>query len=58
MQNTSLTPDDIGELSIPKIEALFDAFEECNKNDGSPKSKDRLEDKDALRFLIDSGGKL
>lgn len=53
-----MTPDDVLEMTIPRIEDLFDGFEASNKDDGAPKSKDRLEDADALRFLIDNGGKL
>jgi hypothetical protein len=55
-----MTVEDIGKLTIPQIEELFDGFAECNKdnNGGGSKSKDRLEDGEALRFLINNGGKL
>jgi len=51
-----MTHEDVMELTIPVMEEIFEGFD---KNQGtSSKSKDVLHDADALRFLIDNGGKL
>ena len=51
--------EEIKELTIAELEDLFDGFAECNKsNNGTSTSKKTLEDKDALRYLINNGGKI
>ena len=59
LEHTSLSKDEILMLSVPEIEGILEGFRKNNSTEdtkgGSP---DRLEDADALRFLIDNGGKL
>lgn len=58
IQNTSMTFNDIEELTIPQLEALYDGFEEVNKDidkrtgNGSEKP---LEDLDAIKFMQQQG---
>ena len=51
----------MNELSVPQLEALFEGYAKNNdfREDGkSSKSDGRLEDSDALRYLLDNGGKI
>lgn len=53
-----MNPKDILDLTIDELDDLFIGFASANEDTGTNKSKDRLEDSEALRFLIDNGGKL
>lgn len=55
--NTSMTPDDVLELTIEQVEGILDGFRRNNSTEET-KSSDRLEDADALKFLLANGGKL
>jgi hypothetical protein len=53
--NTSMTPDDVLELTIEQIEGILDGF---RRNNSTEETSDRLEDAEALKFLISNGGKI
>lgn len=54
VQNTSLTHEDVMNLTIPQLEYLLDGCEKNNK-DNDNNSADTLEGADAIQFLINSG---
>jgi hypothetical protein len=60
LEHTSLTKDDILMLSVPEVEGILEGFRLNNEVDdkGNSSNKPRLEDSEALRFLINNGGKL
>jgi hypothetical protein len=59
IQNTSETRESLMEYTIPQLESMVEAITENNKTENSTSgTKDILEDKEALKYLINSGGKL
>lgn len=60
-QNTSMKVSDIMELTVAQLEDLLDGLavnngvSESRSSGGSP---ERLEDEDALRYILNNGGKL
>ena len=58
VSNTSMTPNDVLELSIPELEGILDGIAFNNSTENSGSSPDRLEDAEVLKFLISNGGKL
>jgi len=56
VQNTSMKPKDVLELTIFELEDLFEGFAENNESDGeSGKSEKPLEGKDAVNALKELG---
>lgn len=53
VQNTSLTPDDIGRLRVNQLEDLLEGFAKNNEQQekARPKKK-QLSDMDAIEFLM------
>lgn len=59
-ERTGMRPKDVNELSIAQVEGLLEGMADNNNVDGydgkSSGSSNKLEDSDALRYLLDNGG--
>lgn len=57
IQNTSETSETLGRYTIPKLEATVEALNQNNQTPGDTNKVETLEDTDALRYLLNNGGK-
>lgn len=58
VSNTSMTPDNVLDLSVPQVEGILEGIQRLNSTDESKGTTNRLEDADALKFILSNGGNL
>jgi hypothetical protein len=59
IENTSETRESLGRYTIPQLETMVEAISENNKSpEDKTTGKERLEDEDALRFLLNNQGRV
>ena len=56
MENTSLTKDDINNLSLCEVEGICEGFNSLHSEDTSGNTSNTLEGANALQYLIDNQG--